>query len=42
MTAQEPFISLRNVRKAYRSGAAEFLAVSDVTMDVQELSLIHI
>ena len=35
MTA-EPFIRLRNVRKVYRSQGAEFLAVSDVTMDVSE------
>jgi len=36
----EPFISLRNVRKVYRSGGAEFLAVSDVTMDVMEGELV--
>src|ERR1700761_2653254 len=36
MTAGPPFISLRHVRKVYRSGGSEFLAVSDVTMDVQE------
>ena len=30
-----PFIRLRNVRKVYRTGNEEFLAVSDVTMDVQ-------
>jgi NitT/TauT family transport system ATP-binding protein len=30
----EPLIQLRNVRKLYRSGAQEFLAVSDVTLDV--------
>ena len=41
MTAREPFISLRNVRKVYRSGGNEFLAVSDVTMDVQEGELVH-
>jgi NitT/TauT family transport system ATP-binding protein len=40
MTAQEPLISLRNVRKIYRSGGTEFLAVSDVTMDVQEGELV--
>lgn len=40
MTAQEPFISLCNVRKVYRSGGTEFLAVSDVTMDVQEGELV--
>src|SRR5260370_40986375 len=42
MTADEPFISLRNVRKVYRSGGAEFLAVSDVTMDVQEGELVSL
>ncbi len=42
MTAAEPFISLRNVRKVYRSKGAEFLAVSDVTMDVQEGELISL
>src|SRR6195952_4322159 len=38
----EPFIRLRNVRKVYRSGGKEFLAVSDVTMDVQEGELISL
>jgi len=38
----EPFISLRNVRKVYRSGTGEFLAVSDVTMDVQEGELVSL
>src|SRR5262245_20004492 len=42
MTASEPFISLRNVRKVYRSAGQEFLAVSDVTMDVQEGELISL
>lgn len=41
MTA-EPFISLRNVRKLYRSKGTEFLAVSDVTMDVQEGELVSL
>jgi NitT/TauT family transport system ATP-binding protein len=36
----EPFISLRNVRKIYRAGRREFLAVSDVTMDVAEGELV--
>ena len=36
MTGDEPFISLRKIRKVYRTGASEFLAVSDVTMDVRE------
>src|SRR5882672_10070764 len=42
MTTPEPFISLRNVRKVYRSGGGEFLAVSDVTMDVQEGELVSL
>ena len=40
MTANEPFISLRKVRKVYRSARNEFLAVSDVSMDVQEGELV--
>jgi len=39
---EEPFISLRNVRKVYRSKGVEFLAVSDVTMDVQEGELVSL
>jgi NitT/TauT family transport system ATP-binding protein len=38
----DPFISLQGVRKVYRSGGAEFLAVSDVTMDVQEGELVSL
>jgi NitT/TauT family transport system ATP-binding protein len=38
----EPFISLRNVRKVYRSQGQEFLAVSDVTMDVREGELVSL
>src|ERR1700744_782311 len=38
----EPFVRLRNVRKVYRSRGQEFLAVSDVTMDVQEGELISL
>src|SRR4029079_1395994 len=38
----EPFISLRGVRKIYRSGGQEFLAVSDVTMDVKEGELVSL
>jgi NitT/TauT family transport system ATP-binding protein len=37
-----PFISLQGVRKVYRSGGADFLAVSDVTMDVQEGELVSL
>ena len=39
---QAPFIRLRNVRKVYRSRGTEFLAVSDVTMDVAEGELISL
>ena len=42
MSADEPFISLQNVRKVYRSKGAEFLAVSDVTMDVREGELVSL
>src|SRR6201993_1978667 len=38
----EPFIRLRQVRKVYRSQGSEFLAVSDVTMDVREGELISL
>jgi NitT/TauT family transport system ATP-binding protein len=38
----DPFISLRAVRKVYRDNDAEFLAVSDVTMDVQEGELVSL
>jgi NitT/TauT family transport system ATP-binding protein len=43
MTASaDPFIRLRHVRKVYRSRGQEFLAVSDVTMDVQEGELVSL
>jgi NitT/TauT family transport system ATP-binding protein len=43
MTAsEEPFIRLRNVRKAYRARGQEFLAVSDVTMEVREGELVSL
>src|SRR3979490_3609295 len=43
MTAnEEPFLRLRNGRKVYRSRGQEFLAVSDVTMDVAEGELISL
>jgi NitT/TauT family transport system ATP-binding protein len=42
MIAEEPFISLRNVRKVYRTGATEFLAVSDVSMDVREAEMVSL
>src|SRR6201995_4850150 len=38
--SSKPFISLQGVRKVYRSAGSEFLAVSDVTMDVQEGELV--
>lgn len=40
--SSEAFISLQGVRKVYRTGGAEFLAVSDVTMDVQEGELVSL
>ncbi len=39
---ESPFIRLRNVRKVYRTGSEEFLAVSDVTMDVREGELVSL
>ncbi|BBK44194.1 ATP-binding protein [Allostella vacuolata] len=36
----EPFIRLRGVRKVYRSRGAEFLAVSEVTFDVEPGELV--
>ena len=39
---EAPFIRLRNVRKVYRAQGQEFLAVSDVTMDVAEGELISL
>ncbi|WP_199229487.1 ABC transporter ATP-binding protein [Azospirillum sp. TSO22-1] len=38
----EPLIRLRNVRKVYRTGGREFVAVSDVTMDVAEGDLVSL
>jgi NitT/TauT family transport system ATP-binding protein len=38
----EPLIQLRNVRKVYRAGRREFLAVSDVTMDVREGDMVSL
>ncbi|MBV8696943.1 ABC transporter ATP-binding protein [Bradyrhizobium sp.] len=38
----EPFISLRNVRKTYPTDTGEFLAVSDVTMDVREGEMVSL
>jgi NitT/TauT family transport system ATP-binding protein len=38
----EPFISLRSVRKTYRTDTGEFLAVSDVTMDVLEGEMVAV
>src|SRR5882757_5095429 len=36
----EPFIRLNNVRKVYRAQGQEFLAVSNVTMDITEGELV--
>ena len=38
----DPMIRLRNVRKVYRTGGREFVAVSDVTMDVAEGDLVSL
>ena len=38
----QPFIRLRNVRKVYRSAGREFLAVSDVTMDIDEGEMVSL
>src|SRR4051812_49842893 len=38
----DPFIRLRKLRKVYRSRDQEFVAVSDVSMDVQEGELISL
>ena len=37
-----PFVRLRNVRKTYRSHGVEFLAVSDVTLDVAEGEMVSL
>ena len=39
---KRPFIRLENVRKAYRANGQEFLAVSDVTMNVAEGELVSL
>lgn len=39
---ERPFIRLENVRKSYRAGDQEFLAVSDVTMSVAEGELVSL
>jgi NitT/TauT family transport system ATP-binding protein len=39
---RRPFIALKNVRKVYRTGKGDFLAVSDVTMDVAEGELVSL
>jgi len=39
---QPPFIRLEGVRKTYRAGGQEFLAVSDVTMSVAEGELVSL
>ncbi|MEM9221763.1 MAG: ABC transporter ATP-binding protein [Pseudomonadota bacterium] len=40
--ARRPFIDLQNVRKVYRSGGEEFVAVSDVTMSVMAGELVSL
>ncbi|WP_051152180.1 ABC transporter ATP-binding protein [Fodinicurvata sediminis] len=39
---EEAFIRLRNVRKVFRTGGQEFLAVSDVTMDIAEGEIVSV
>ena len=38
----EPFIHLQNVRKVYRTGGSEHVAVSDVTLDIDEGDLVSV
>jgi NitT/TauT family transport system ATP-binding protein len=37
-----PFIALKNIRKVYRTGNEDFLAVSDVTLDVAQGELVSL
>jgi NitT/TauT family transport system ATP-binding protein len=39
---RKPFIALKNVRKVYRTGTEDFLAVSDVTLEVVEGELVSL
>ena len=41
-TTPEPLIRLKGVRKVYRTGTREFVAVSDVTMDVNEGEMVSL
>lgn len=38
----DPMIRLRNVRKIYRTGGRDFVAVSDVTMDIAEGDMVSL
>ena len=40
--AASPLISMQNVRKVYRTGGTEALAVSDVTLDIHEGDLLSV
>jgi NitT/TauT family transport system ATP-binding protein len=40
--AEQPLIRMRNLRKVYRKGTQEFLAISDVTMDIHTGDLISL
>ena len=42
VTKGEPFLSLRNVRKIYRTGGEAVLAVSDVTLEVAEGEMVSL
>jgi NitT/TauT family transport system ATP-binding protein len=42
VSERAPFIALKNVRKVYRTGKEDFLAVSDVTLEVAEGELVSL
>ena len=42
MSEATPFITLKNVRKVYRTGSEDFLAVSDVSLDVAKGELVSL
>ena len=39
---QEPFVKLEGVKKIFKVGDKEFLAVQDVTLDVREGELVQV
>jgi NitT/TauT family transport system ATP-binding protein len=42
VSERAPFIALKNIRKVYRTGNEDFLAVSDVTLDITEGELVSL